>query len=82
MFTKIPGFDYQIDEKGNVRNSVKYVLKGYKTPPGNYLKVKLTKNGKRKDYTIHDLMMMTFDKDYKKNKKQFIIHHRDHNKKK
>ena len=61
----IEGFDgkYQISKDGNVKtiksNGKLIILKPYFNSAGNYI-VRLTKNNKRKEYTIIGLMAKTF----------------------
>ena len=70
MYKQIPGLpEYSISKKGKIKNSVDHVMKHYLTKPGRYLKIKITKNRKRYNKTVHDLMMETSDPHYAKHKK-------------
>ena len=79
MYKPIPGLTYSISKNGKIKNSIGYTMRPFLTKPGRYLKIKITENGKRKNKTVHDLMMLTYDPNYTKNKKKYVIHHRDHN---
>ena len=51
---------YMIDEQGNIYNTkTKKILTG-SIKTGGYKSVKLTINGKKKDYMVHRLVAMTF----------------------
>ena len=45
------------------------MMKPYLIKPGRYIKIKITKNHKRYNKTVHDLMMETFDPHYAKHTK-------------
>lgn len=59
----IPGYDnYTIDEKGNIFNKDKALLKPWNNR--GYRQVSLYKNGIRKSQNVHRLMALTYLPDY------------------
>lgn len=60
MFKKIKGYHYEVSDKGEVRNiKTRKILKPQVHRDG-YLQIILWKNGKRKTYKIHRLVLETF----------------------
>lgn len=74
----IPNYEglYQISDKGRVKNSKNQILKSNKRYDG-YEKVNLSKNGKKKTYYLHRLVVNTFCGE---SSPTLHINHKDENK--
>jgi len=78
MWKKIDDYDYSININGEVRNNkTGKILKGWINRKG-YYKVGLSKNDKRKIFTIHRLLYKYFKDDYQE---ELDIDHIDKNRK-
>lgn len=77
----IPNYEniYKINKKAEIKNSQERILKPSLNTSG-YLKTCLTNNKVKKYFMIHQLMGLTFLKDYKLKQNKFIIDHLDNNK--
>jgi hypothetical protein len=60
LWIKIEGFDYSINELGQVRNNKTGKILKACTGSTGYLKVDLSANGKKKTYDIHRLLGVYF----------------------
>ncbi len=61
IFKKIRGYDYEVSDKGEVRNmKTGSILKPHIHDKWGHLEIRLYKNGKIKAYSIHRLVLKTF----------------------
>lgn len=78
IWIKIPEYDYSISNYGRVRNDKTYLLLSGSLTSG-YLKVRLSNQGKVKDYMVHRLVFCCFN-NIKEIPDGYIIDHIDANK--